>query len=175
MSAIRRRGVRAAGLLGSCLLVVTTVSACGQIVENATEQALEQAAEQAGGGNVDLDLESGTVTVEGEDGNMAIGSDLALPDTWPADVPPFDGGSLVSVVDSGSGSTGTWQVEGSVKDVADSYRAALEGAGYSLEEGMVSEEMVTIGGVKGNTRVDAIIVGDGSTGTSITISSSPAQ
>lgn len=175
MSTLGNRRLRVAGLVGGCLVVVGAVSGCGQIVENATEQAIEQAAEQAGGGNVDLDLDSGTVTVEGEDGNMAIGSDLALPDTWPADVPPFDGGSLVSVMDSGTGSTGTWQVEGSVKDVADSYRAALEGAGYSLEEGLVSEEMVTIGGVKGSTRVDAIIVGDGATGTSITISSSPAQ
>ena len=167
--------VRVAGFVGGCLLVAAASSGCGQIVQKATEQAVEQAAEQAGGGNVDLDLDSGTVTVQGEDGNMAIGSDLALPDNWPADVPPFDGGSLVSVMDSGTGVTGTWQVDGSVKDVADSYRATLEGAGYSLEEGLVSEQMVTIGGVKGDTRVDAIIAGDGSTGTSITISSSPAQ
>lgn len=175
MSGMSKRGVRVAGLVGGCLLAASTVTACGQIVENATEQAIEQAAEQAGGGNVDLDLDSGTVTVEGEDGNMAIGSDLALPDTWPADVPPFEGGSLISVMDSGNGSTGTWQVDGTVKEIGDSYRATLEGAGYSLEEGLVSEEMVTIGGIKGNTRVDAIIVSDGGTGTSITISSSPAQ
>ena len=175
MSTISKRMTRVAGLAGGCLVAVSAVTACGQIAEKATEQAIEQAAEQAGGGNVDLDLDSGTVTVEGEDGNMAIGSDLALPDTWPADVPAYDGGSLVSVMDSGNGSTGTWQVEGSVKEVADGYRATLEGAGYSLEEGLVSEEMVTIGGTKGSTRVDAIIVSDGGTGTSITISSSPAQ
>ncbi len=156
-------------------MAVMTATGCGQIAEQATEQALEQAAEQAGGGNVDLDLDSGTVTVEGEDGSMAIGSDLALPDFWPADVPPFDGGSLISVVESGEGASGTWQVEGNVTDVAEAYRATLEGAGYTIEEGMTAEDMVTFAGTQGGTRVDAIVVGDGGSGTSITINSSVAQ
>ena len=114
-------------MLAALLALATPlVTSCGDVAQSVAEQA----AEQAVGGDVDINDEG--VTVTDDQGNeVAMGTDVALPDTWPAEIPVFDGGSLsmVSVQDDGTVSA-MWLTDGTPQEAGDAYGAALEAAGY---------------------------------------------
>jgi hypothetical protein len=133
---------------------------CGQIAESATEQLLEQ----AGGGSMDIDIEGDNMTVQGEDGAMSMGGDLALPDNWPAEVPAFTDGSLVFVsVDTNAGSaTGTWNTDLAVDDALASIRGAAEGAGYAVESESQIEGLRSFSAKGNGYRLDVNVATDGS-------------
>ena len=139
MRTLRSRAVAAVAVVA--LALSPALTACGQ----AAEQVAEQAAEQAIGGDVELNDEG--VTVTDEEGNeVAIGEDVAVPDTWPADVPLYEGGTLQMVsVQADGAATAMWLVDGTPADVAASYGAALESAGFTAD----SES--TMGGMVVNT------------------------
>ena len=80
------------------------VAACGgSISENVAEEIIERGIEAEGGGDVDIDLESGQVSIEGPDGeSISIGGG-EVPDEITVPIP--DGGSVVSTfVSDGNGS-----------------------------------------------------------------------
>lgn len=81
-------------------VVALGIAACGAANERLTEEIIEQ----AGGGDadVDLDLESGEVSVETDEGSFTIGGG-EIPDGFPVPFP--DGGTVQSVLESG-GSAG---------------------------------------------------------------------
>lgn len=87
-------------LIGILALVA---SACGAAAENVAENLAERALESEGGGNVDLDIdeESGEVSVQMESGDgsgsLTIGGG-ELPDGFPIPVP--DGGEVMSTFSS---------------------------------------------------------------------------
>lgn len=146
-------------LATAVLAAGTLLAGCGQITESATEQLIEQAA----GGSVNVDLEGDGLTVEGEDGAMSMGEDLALPDNWPGEVPTFADGSLVFVsVDATAGSaTGTWNTDMTVDDAAASVRSAVEGAGYTIESESQVEGLRSFGATGNGYRVDVNVASDG--------------
>lgn len=76
-------------------VIALVAAACG----SATEQLTEQIIEQSGGGDadVDLDLESGEVSVETEDGSFTVGGG-EIPDGFPVPFP--DGGDVQSTFTS---------------------------------------------------------------------------
>ena len=127
MRTIRARTV--AALAAAALILTPALSACGQ----AAEEMAEQAAEQAIGGDVEVNDEGVTVT-DDEGNEVAIGEGVSVPDTWPAEVPLFDGGTLqmVSVQADGS-ATAMWLVDGTPTEAAAAYGAALESAGYTAD------------------------------------------
>ncbi len=86
-------------LLAVLALVVT---ACGAAIENVSEELIEQAAEQGGGGEVEIDFddEGVSVSVQNDDGNFAIGSDLDLPDGLTIPLP--SGGNITTAGSDGS-------------------------------------------------------------------------
>jgi hypothetical protein len=141
MSRIRSRAATAA--LVAAIAIIPTVAGCGQ----AAEQVAEQAAEQAIGGDVQLD--DGNVTVTDDEGNeVAIGEDVSLPDTWPAEVPVYEDGTLAMVSTQADGAAfATWMTDATPEEAATSYDAALTAAGFTLETdsnmgGMVVREYV---------------------------------
>lgn len=146
-------------LAAGALAAGTLLAGCGQIAESATEQLLEQ----AGGGSMDIDLEGDNVTIQGEDGAMSMGGDLALPENWPAEVPTFADGSLVFVsVDGAAGSaTGTWNTDMAVDDAAATVRAAVEGAGYAVESESQVEGLRSFSATGNGYRVDVNVASDG--------------
>jgi hypothetical protein len=128
MRTIRSRA--ATGAVIAALMLSPALASCGM----AAEEAAEQLAEQAIGGG-DVEVNDGEVTITDDEGNaVAVGEDVAVPDTWPSEVPLFDGGTLqmVSVTNDGS-ATAMWLVEGSAADAAAAYGASLEAAGYTVD------------------------------------------
>jgi predicted lysophospholipase L1 biosynthesis ABC-type transport system permease subunit len=139
MSRIRSRAAIAA--LVAAVSIIPAVAGCGQ----AAEQVAEQAAEQALGGDVDVNDEGVTVT-DDEGNQVAIGEDVSIPDTWPAEVPLLDGGTpqMASVQADGSASV-MWVVEATPEEAAKAYGDSLVAAGYTEEStstmgGMVLNE-----------------------------------
>jgi hypothetical protein len=81
-------------------------AACGgSISENVAEEIIERGIEAEGGGDVDIDLDSGQVSIEGPEGeSISIGGG-EVPDEITVPIP--DGGSVISTfVSSGDASVG---------------------------------------------------------------------
>ena len=124
-----QRRLATTALAAALVLGTPMLASCGGIAENAAEQA----AEAAVGGDVDINDEGVTVT-DDEGNEMAIGEGVSLPDTWPAEVPAFDGGTLSMVTVQKDGSANAmWQVDGTAEEAAAAYGATLEAAGYTSE------------------------------------------
>ena len=127
MRTLRSRAVAAVAV--AALALSPALAACGQ----AAEEVAEQAAEQAIGGDVEVNDDG--VTVTDEEGNeVAIGEDVAVPDTWPSEVPLYEGGTLQMVsVQADGAATAMWLADGTPAEVAADYGAALEEAGFTAD------------------------------------------
>ncbi len=154
-------------LVAALMLGTPALAACG----DAIQQGAEQLAEGAVGGDVDITDQG--VTIEGEGGeDLAMGSDLSLPDSWPPAVPVFEGGSLSVVSVSGGNANAMWTYEGSGDDALAAYRSALESAGYVIETESTIGGLTVINAQGNGFRIDATI-GEVAGQTSITVTATP--
>lgn len=120
------------------LAVVGTLSACGGDDSNAQEAAVEEIIEQASGGSVDIEIdEDGNVAnIETEDGSLNIGSG-ELPAEWPADVPVYEGGQIMT--NQSMESNGErflivgYQTTEPAGDAVAGFKSALVAAGFTIE------------------------------------------
>ncbi|SEB74560.1 hypothetical protein SAMN04489844_0972 [Nocardioides exalbidus] len=112
---MRRIALRRAA--GAVILVAVAglVTACGgddaseKAGEKLGEKLAEQAMEDSGGGDVDVDVDGEDVTIESEEGTIAVGSG-EVPDSFPSELSIPDG-EVVSSVDTPQGSLVTLDVE----------------------------------------------------------------
>lgn len=126
---------RLAMLAGAALLTFPALAACGGAAENVAQNVAEQAAENAmGGGDVDISDDSMTMT-DAEGNQLAIGADVSLPDSWPAEIPLLDGGTLsVASVQADGTAYAMWSTEDTPVEAADAYGAQLEAAGFAMDQ-----------------------------------------
>ena len=69
-------------------LTLSGLSACGGDAEQkASDKIVEKALENGSGGDVDVDTSDDQVTVDTEDGTVAVGQDVDLPDRFPDSIP----------------------------------------------------------------------------------------
>ncbi|HAP77369.1 MAG TPA: hypothetical protein DCR14_14965 [Acidimicrobiaceae bacterium] len=151
-------------LAGAGLLV-----GCSDAKEKATEQVMEEIIEQNGGGNVDVELgdDGEIVGIETDDGTMTIGGG-SLPDAWPTDVPSYEGGRIIS---SQSFDTNgevllmvSYEVDDAPAAAADSMKAALEAAGFTIDSSGSTEDgsgggFWSVTGTRGNQTLSVAVVG----------------
>jgi hypothetical protein len=106
-----------------------------------------------GGADVQVDGGGADMTMEADGGTIAVdaGDGVALPDSWPAEVPKPDGAPTMAT--SGEFEDGTgWTVNYGQADAAafDAYVAALAEAGgesvTSLDQNGLRSETFTVGG-----------------------------
>lgn len=109
---------------------VFSLTACSQAAEKITEKIIEDNAS----GDVDVDLDDGSVNITDDDGNQfSAGDSIDLPDNWPSDIPTFDGNLTTVSIDKNGGSVlASWTTDASLSDAYDSYSSALEAAGFTL-------------------------------------------
>ena len=146
-------------------LAVPALAGCGSAVQG----AVEKAAGQAIGGNVDIN--SNGLSVTDSNGNQVqIGSDVTMPDNWPAAVPKFDGGKLTSVMVAGDGASvnAMWSTDASAADAAKAYGDALTGAGFT------QDQTTNAGGVEssqysGNGYTVNVVVSSAGDGTTVLV------
>ena len=117
-------------MIAGSLLIVGSLSACGQAAETLAEQAIEQ------GTGADVNIEEDGVTVETSEGAMSFGTDgVELPADWPKELPVFDG-KLVSVITAEGSVTAGWETDSPAADAAAAYQKAFESAGYKVTSSM---------------------------------------
>ena len=162
-----RYGRRSAlALTGILVLSAPSIAGCGDTIQ----QGAERIAEEAVGGDVEID--EGGVTVQGDQGQeLAIGSDVVLPDSWPATVPAFDGGQLVVVSVQQADANAMWTSAGTPEAARDQYRAALEAAGFVIDSESTIGGLTVIGASGNGYRVETTIGGAGGE-TSVTVTAS---
>lgn len=122
----------------SLLAAVGTLSACGGDDKGTQQAAVEEIIEQAGGGSVDVEIdEDGNVAnIETDDGSLNIGSG-ELPADWPADVPTYEGGQIMT--NQSMESNGErflivgYQTTEPAGDAVAGLKAALIAAGFTIE------------------------------------------
>lgn len=167
MRDVRSMRLLAAG--GAALLAVSGVTACSGVSEQAAQTMAEQAVEGAVGGDVDITDDSMTVT-DAEGNEMAVGSDISIPDTWPADVPLFDGTLSVASVQADGTAYAMWSTDLDPVTAADTYAEALAAAGYALTQDATMGGMV-IREYSSATRTVSVVSGEADGATSLTVTS----
>ncbi len=147
--------------MAATCLVLPALSACGNVAENVAQNAAEQVAEDVmGGGDVEIEDDSMTVT-DAEGNEMAVGEGISIPETWPSDVPLYEGGELAMVTVQADGTAyAMWTLSEAPAEAMDSYSSDLEGAGYSLEQdadlgGTLMREF------RSSTRTVSVVAGEG--------------
>lgn len=122
-----RRAVAAAA--AACLMLSAPIlTACSGGAESAAEQSV--------GG--DVNLESGGMDVTSSDGTqIQVGENVTLPSNWPATMPTYEVGTLISVMASGDLSTlnAIWTTDNPPDIAASAYGDALAKAGYAMVVG----------------------------------------
>lgn len=114
-------------------LALSGLVACSSPAEEIAQNVAEQAVEEAMGGDVDISDNSMTVT-DAEGNEMAVGEGVSVPDSWPADVPLFDGELAMVTVQTDGNAYAMWMIEDTPEAAADAYGAQLEGAGFTLQQ-----------------------------------------
>ena len=74
--------------IGEMIADKVTEKVAEEVTEEVAEQIIEKSIEEQGGGEADVELEDGKLTVKGKDGNFALGGGhVDIPKDFPKDVP----------------------------------------------------------------------------------------
>jgi hypothetical protein len=118
----------------ACIVAFAPLAACS----SAAEQIAEDAAEAAGG-DVEIDVDEGTVTFEDENGSGSFSSGTELPDSWPDDVPLPADHTVVSATEfSAEGEQAgltialVLEVDGDLEPAFADYADDLESSGFTI-------------------------------------------
>lgn len=139
----------------SMLLVLLAASGCfGQnIAEKIAEEAIEKAIEKDSGENVEIDLEDGEMTIQGDDGEVNISSDddtvkiesddgevtfgsgAELPDDFPGNVPVYPDMEITTSWTSTENDKASYSISGLTDDEGDGVFAWYkdELSGWNIE------------------------------------------
>ena len=130
--AARRHG------LAMAAAAAVLLAGCSSVADQVAERAVEEAAEAAGGGNgeIDIDTDSGSISVQTSEGTLDIGGG-SLPDAFPSDVPLPADHEVMSSMAFGQGDEQNFNVTlrtpGEVAAVADDLQARFEDAGFGID------------------------------------------
>ena len=160
------------GVLGAMALFVVLGSTLSRFTG---ERMVERAMELSTGGDVDIDIDksgAGSVKITSDDGaeiEYSAGGDVAIPATWPSDMPVLDG-ATVSYVGSSNPATGEvgsvvmFQTEQSLEEVSAYYEQALADNGWTVESTVKTGDAVMFAGTK-DTRTVSLYVSSSDPGT----------
>jgi hypothetical protein len=150
------------------VLLVVIVLAVGALTgcSCAAEEASEALVEQSTGGEVEIDDEGESISIETEEGSMEIsgGDSAAVPDGFPSDMPLYDGTIVMGQVfetEEGTAFNVGITTSDSANDVAAWYSDEFSAEGWSVTSEMTNDSgdmtMVTYQVEKGGTQAQVII------------------
>lgn len=111
--------------------------------------------------------DDGNVTMETDDGTFSGGSTSEVPDEWPSDVPQPSGISIDSGTVFTDGQSSNVSITGTTGDGPDwveSYGAQLEGAGFTEQSSISSQESVLVTYARGEQEMVNVQAFDDSNG-----------
>ncbi|HRW36889.1 MAG: hypothetical protein KDB04_09120 [Acidimicrobiales bacterium] len=132
--------------LATSATALLLLAGCGAAADKVAEKATEKAIESQTGGNVDLDADDGSFTIETDEGTYSSGTGKA-PDSWPDDVPLPDGLEVQVGTESDTADGRLVSIIGTVSSTPDEVLADMKDA---LADWEISDE-VTVTGSQGAT------------------------
>ena len=157
-------------VLSICLLTaVLFLSGCCKTV---TEESIESDIEEATGGDADVDLDDGTVSINTNEGTFEAGEDVDIPDGFPSDVHVIDG-TVTAAMQMGEGIyTVTIQTSKTASQAKSEYREELENDGWTINFSLDVEGGSTMTGEKDERTVSVSISSDDADGTLVVVGTS---
>lgn len=151
---VSRRGA-AVAIAGAALIL----SGCGQVAEEAAEQAIEQ----NGGGDVEIDADGDSFSVEGEDGSISVGKD-ELPENFPSEITLPEGGTIESATAVTDSKKDGWFIQStyadtSPEDLVTEFAGSMQDGGFEETSNTTFEEQTAIGYEGDSYDVAVIILG----------------
>jgi hypothetical protein len=149
MSTMMKRCFGGAGL-AVLVLGLVVLPAC-KSREKAAEDMAEKAIEQATGGKAQVDLQSGSVKVKTDQGEVSWGETAAWPDDLSSDVPKFTYGKITGIVRASEGGVKHWTLALAEmeSDGLTKYINTLKSEGWSIVMDARSAEGGTVVAEKG--------------------------
>lgn len=116
-----------------------------------SETAIESSIEKATGGQVDVDIDDETVTVNTNAGSFTAGDSVSLPSGFPSDVHVVDGTiTATTTMTEINGYSVSIQTSKTVTAVKEEYESKLKADGWTITMSLVVQGGATIGGEKDN-------------------------
>ncbi|GEM_PF-2681802 len=157
------------------VIVVAVVAGLGWFMTRSNERAAEKAIENATGGNADVDVKNGKVSVKTDEGESVVGQNVSLPSDWPKDVMVYKGIKSATIVAASTDKKGNYTVSLTTKDSAETvkntYDEALANNGWTVSGELAVQGGTLITATK-DTRNLSITIGpadDATTGVTIMI------
>ena len=159
------------------VVVVIVLAGLGWFMTRSNERAAEKAIESATGGNADVDVKNGKVSVKTDEGESVVGQNVSVPSDWPEDVMVYKGVKSTTVVAASTDKKGSYTVSLTTKDSAETvkntYDEALANNGWTVSGELAVQGGTLITATK-DTRNLSVTIGAGDDNmTSVTIIIAP--
>jgi len=146
-------------LIVGILFFTVFVSGCGtnKLVENQIENNLEKNL----GGNAKVDLNSGAINLQTENGSLQVGGKINLPEGFPSDVYVMDGQILSAMQNFGvNGYQVIISTTKSITETQTLYNEKLKNDGWNIQNTMNLGTSFILSAIK-DTRSLSVSIGDG--------------
>jgi hypothetical protein len=160
--------MRRSGVLIVLGLALAMVPGCKKASESSAERAAERAIQQATGNKAEVNLSDAGVKISGKEGGKeftfegAAKGGIALPKSYPADVPSYPGASVLSSMSQGNEMTlVTLQTADAADKVYQFYSAKLKAGGWKIVNEVAAGQARLINGTKGARKADVTVIGGG--------------
>ncbi|MHB1342677.1 MAG: hypothetical protein ACYCX5_13100 [Coriobacteriia bacterium] len=126
------RSILSIVLVGALGLSLIGIVGCDELAESAAEKAVK------GATGIDVDSDSGEVTLEGDDGSSTTidTENATVPDGWPDDAPYYDGtieSSWENTIEGKTSYSLLIETDDAGKDVIAWYEAEFEDGGWAIK------------------------------------------
>lgn len=154
-------------------VALVSLTACANpieaVVQKGAERGVEKLIEQGTGSSIDIDTESGSITLGDENTSIDFGSDASLPEGWP-DIPTPEGSIVVSTTTDEGMQIMVQTTTSEVQRVMDELKRGGFASTSSVDLGGIKHEsfesdryrviIQAYPGDEGDTTVMQMIVGD---------------
>lgn len=155
---------RTYSILAAVMATGLILTGCAQSAEDTAENVIESAT------GADVDLSDGSISVTDEEGNvLESGTDVALPEAYPSDLPQPEGGVIMTTSTMEEQVIVVWSMDDLTAEDVDAYIDQVKAAGYSEErdsaslggDGVVSKTVTLAGNGKVVTITGSTVEGMG--------------
>ena len=166
--------IKSLGLIAVIAISPLVLTGCGKSVSQIVgEKVAEKVIENSSGGKANVDVNSGNVKVETDQGKFETGDNVKLPSDFPKDIYVVEGSVKAAITDQSSGSfTVSIETDKSVSDVATLYQDKLKADSWKITGTMNFGETSSVVAEKDDRTVSVMASKSGSDSkTAVVISS----
>ena len=150
-------------------VLATVVTACGKKASDSASEEMVESAMRAQGQEAEVTMDSETMQIKTDDGDMSIGEGTKLPDQWPDDVPVYKGLKLLTAMKMKEGFSIQGTTADSQEKVTAFYKEQATKGGWTEDMVMTQPQMAMLNYSKDNRSL-AVVVTAAESETSVSVS-----